>query len=279
MRFEDSQSDAYAEASRSLSEVIDGLNTQLRVIGALILRETMTRYGEHKLGFLWAFLEPILLVLVVSVVFQAMGAVMPDGMHIVVFMITGFVPFAIFRDTMSQTQSAIAQNTMLVGFPQVTTFDLIVARALLELAVLLCVLTIMLFGTGLLGLDVRCENPLALLAVCLLLSMTGLGLGFTFASLTPLIPSIRQLSAQALGRPLFLGSGLFYVVDSLPQSARDVLLYNPILHMIELGRSAYFYEYESQHASWFYAGFWALGMLAFGMTLHQALRKRTIVGL
>lgn len=263
----------------TIDSVLQGLGTQSRVIRAIILRETMTRYGEHKIGFLWAFLEPILLVLVVSAVFHAMGAEMPGGMHIVAFMITGFVPFAIFRDTMSQTQGAIAQNTTLIGFPQVTSFDLIVARALLELAVLLSVLVIMLAGTGLIGLEVRCEKPLELLAVCVMLSMTGLGLGFIFASLTPLIPSIRQLSAQALGRPLFLGSGLFYVTESLPSGARDILLYNPLLHMIELGRSAYFYEFESSYVSWSYAACWALGTLAFGMTVHQALRKRAIVGL
>lgn len=266
-------------AELNYREVLQGLVVQLRVIRALILRETMTRYGEHKIGFLWAFFEPILLVLIVSAAFQAMGTTMPGGMPMISFMITGFVPFAIFRDTMTQTQSAIAQNTMLMGFPQVTTFDVIVSRALLELAVLLCVLTIMLAGTALIGLDVRCQRPLELLAVCLMLSMIGLGLGFVFASLSPLIPSVRQISAQALGRPLFLGSGLFFVVDALPSSAQDVLLYNPLLHLIELGRSAYFHEFESQHASWSYACAWSFGLLAFGMTLHQALRKRSIVGL
>lgn len=263
----------------SAGDVLSGLSTQCRVIRAIVLRETMTRYGKHKVGFLWAFLEPILLVSVLAAVFMAMGARNTGDMPMIAFLITGIVPFKIFRDTMNRTQGAIAQNTTLIGFPQVTSFDLIVSRALLELAVLLCVLTIMLAGTGLLGMEVRCEKPLELLAVCLMLCMTGLGFGFVFASLSPLIPSIRQLSAQALGRPLFLSSGLFYVVESLPSSARDLLLYNPLLHMIELGRSAYFFEFESTYVSWSYAGCWAFGILAVGMTVHQVMHKRAVVGL
>ncbi|MFK7889175.1 MAG: ABC transporter permease [Granulosicoccus sp.] len=269
----------HGEVAVSLCEVSAALSTQGRVIRALILRETMTRYGQHKLGFLWAFLEPILMVTILSLIFQLMGRSSQGGMDVVPFMITGFGLFVIFRDTMGQTQSAISQNTSLIGFPQVTTFDVMISRALLELAVLLCVLTVMLWGTGLIGLEVRCERPLELLGVCLLLCMCGLGLGFVFASLTPLVPSMRQITGQLLGRPLFLSSGLFFTTDSLPDQAREVLLYNPLLHMIEKGRSAYFYEYESQYASWSYAICWALGLITFGLTFHQALRKRAIVAL
>ncbi|MBX2881878.1 MAG: ABC transporter permease [Granulosicoccus sp.] len=267
------------EQRSNLRDILDGLSTQLRVIRALILRETMTRYGEHKLGFLWAFVEPILMVLIISLIFQFIRNTQPGGMPVIPFLITGFVPFAIFRDTMSQTQSAISQNAMLVGFPQVSTFDVIVARALLELAVLLSVLTIMLWGTGIFGFEVRCEKPLQLLAACLMLCMTALGFGFIFASLSPLIPSIRQLSAQVLGRPLFLASGVIFVVERFPPKIRDIVLYNPLLHMIELVRSSYFYEFESSHASWTYAGSWAFGILAFGMLVHQVMHKRAMVGL
>lgn len=270
---------SHSKAAVSLCEVSAALRTQGRVIRALILRETMTRYGQHKLGFLWAFLEPILMVGILSLIFQLMGRSSQNGMDVVAFVITGFVPFVIFRNTMGQTQSAISQNTSLIGFPQVTTFDVMISRALLELAVLLCVLVIMLWGTGLIGLDVRCEKPLELLGVCLLLCICGLGLGFVFASLTPLLPSIRQITGQLLGRPLFFSSGLFFTTDSLPDRAREVLMYNPLLHLIEKGRSAYFHEYESQYASWSYAVCWALGLLAFGLIFHQALRKRAIVGL
>ncbi|MFN5779339.1 MAG: capsule polysaccharide export ABC transporter permease, partial [Novosphingobium sp.] len=33
---------------------------QRRVIGALLLREMLTRYGRNNIGFLWLFVEPML---------------------------------------------------------------------------------------------------------------------------------------------------------------------------------------------------------------------------
>lgn len=257
----------------------EAVTTQLRVIGALVLRETMTRYGEHKIGFVWAFLEPMMLVMIVSSIFISMGTNIPGGMPIATFMITGFVPFTIFRDTMQQLQGAISSNISLMAFPQVTTFDVIVARALLEVAVLMSVFGILLLGAGALGFDIRVEDPLRVFAACGLLWVLGLGLGFIFASITPIFPSVRQVSSAVLGRPLFLSSGLFYTADTLPSELREWLLYNPILHLIELVRSAYFVEFESRYASWTYVSFWCFGVLAFGLLVHQAMRRKAVVGL
>ncbi len=263
----------------TVQHLLDAMTTQMRVIGALVLRETMTRYGEYKIGFLWAFIEPMLLVIVISAIFTGMGTQIPGGMPVATFMVTGFVPYTIFRDTMQQLQGAIQSNHSLMAFPQVTTFDVIVARALLELAVLMVVFAIMLLGAGALGYDIRVEDPLKVFAACGLLSITGLGMGFIFASLSPILPSSRQVVNQVLGRPLFLGSGLFYTAETLPTWLREWLLFNPLLHMIELVRSAYFVEFESQHGSWSYATFWAFAILAMGLLVHQALRRRAIVGL
>src|SRR5205085_8269171 len=46
--------------------------TQARVIHALIIRETRTRFGESKLGYGWALLEPVLHILMLSLVFAVM---------------------------------------------------------------------------------------------------------------------------------------------------------------------------------------------------------------
>ena len=263
----------------SFADVANALVVQGRVLYALILRETKTRYGEHKMGFVWAFIEPMVMILVMYLIFGAMRSMATGGIPIATFIIAGFVPFSMLRDTMSQTQGAIQQNTTLLGFPQVTTFDLIIARALLELAVLLSVFALLMLGAHLLGVDARCENPLGVLAACLLLWILGLGLGFIFASVSPIVPSTRQITTQLLGRPLFLGSGLFYSIESLPEGVRDVLLYNPVLHLVELSRSEYFYEFESAYASWSYAASFSFGLLAFGLIVHRAMRKKAIIGL
>ena len=50
-----------------------GVLPQLEVIQALILRETRTRFGDHQLGFLWAFIEPLLWILMFYGMYALMG--------------------------------------------------------------------------------------------------------------------------------------------------------------------------------------------------------------
>lgn len=263
----------------SLRSVSQALQTQSRVIAALILRESKTRYGTHKLGFLWALLEPIVMVAVFVALFMQMRTDSPGGMPLVTFMLTGIVPFMVFRDPMNQMQTTINQNKTLFAFPQVTTYDVILARGLLEVLILIGVFAFLLSIAALTGFEVRVERPLEVVAALGLLAAMGLGLGFLFASLLPILPSMRQVSTAVLGRPLFLSSGLFFTADSVPDVAREYLLYNPVLHLLELLRSAFFAEFESPYGDWTYASLWSFCVLAVGLLTHRALRKRSIVGL
>jgi len=203
----------------------------------------------------------------------------PGGMPLVPFMLVGIVPFSLFRDVMNQLQGAIVLNKTLFAFPQVTTFDVILARGVLEILISLGVFGFLLSMAHLAGYEIRVQRPLEVLAGCGLLAMLGLGVGFMFASISPILPSLRQLTSAFLGRPLFLSSGLFFTAESIPPEIRHYLLYNPIMHMLELIRGAFFYEFETSHGSWEYATAWAVCALALGLLTHQAMRKKAIVGL
>lgn len=262
-----------------LQASVGALRTQLRVIHALVLRESMTRYGEHKIGFLWAILEPLFMVLVFVFIFSFIKTRSTGDIPLAMFMLTGIAPFSLFKDNMSQLQNSITANKAMLGFPQVTTFDLIVARAVLETLVSLGVFALLLVMFYTVGIEVRIENPLGVLAACLLLATTGVGAGFMFAALRPLLPSLQQFTSAILGRPLFITSGIFFMAESLPEEVRGILLYNPLLHSLELLRSSFFYGIDSSYGSWSYAICWAVGTLLFGLLIHQVLRKRAVVGL
>ena len=250
------------------------LATQGRVLNALILRETRARYGTHKIGFLWSLIEPTATVVVFVLFFTALRQDSPGGMPLVPFMLVGFICFTMFRNPWNLMQPAIGQSKALLTFPQVTTFDVILSRGVLDVAISGFVFVFLLSVAALLGHEVRVERPLGVLAVCLLLCTFGIGAGFLFASLLPLMPSLKQVTGQLFGRPLFFSSGLFFTAESIPSSVRDYLLYNPVLHLIELVRGEFFYEFETRHGSWMYAMGWSFGTLAIGLLAHQALRRR-----
>ena len=259
------------------TRVLMAFATQIRVINALILRETKTRYGNYKIGFLWALIEPLVGVTVFVTIFANLRNDTPNGMPLVPFMLVGFVSYGFFRDPWGTMQGAISGSRNLLTFPQVTTFDVIMARGILAILVNFFVLGFLLYMAYLAGFEVRVERPLGILAACSLLCLFGLGTGFLFASLEPLVPSVKQFGTQVMSRPLYFGSGLFFTADAIPAPIREYVLYNPILHMIELLRGEFFYGFETSHGNWTYACTWAFGIFAVGLLTHQALQKRAVI--
>jgi capsular polysaccharide transport system permease protein len=75
-------------------------------------------------------------------------------------------------------------------------------------------------------------------------------------------------------RPLFWCSGLFFTANGLPSNVRDILLYNPVLHVIEIVRDGWFPSYEAQHASAGYAMAWMLCLLVLGLLLERVVRRK-----
>lgn len=262
--------------SSKLTEIAGALETQGRVIYAIILRETKSRYGEHRLGFFWVLLEPILMIAGFTLMRNLLGARVSHGMEPELYMLTGIAPFLLFRGVMGSTSAAIAANKALLGFPQVTTFDLVMARAILEFATIICVFFVLLLGFYLLGFEVDIERPLAFFGAFCLMFAAGLGVGLVLCSISPFFPSVKQLSGQLFGRPLFFTSGVFFTAEDLPASVREILLYNPLLHVTEFARSTFFKSFESNYFDLEYAFLFCFWLLAFGLMVHQALHKRVL---
>jgi len=265
-----------AENRLNLSEVITALEVQGRVIKGLILRETKSRYGRHKLGFFWIFIEPIFMVGLFLAFKLIIASPTSGGMPDVYFIITGVVPFALFRQTMSMLDMSIVKARALLAFPQVTTLDVIISTVLLEFAILLFVFGVMIAGAALFTEPIKVENPLFVLYSTMLLGITGAGFGMVFASVIPLLPSVKNVSALILGRPLFFTSGVFFTLDMLPEAARDILIYSPFIHMIEMVRSGFFIQFESAYMDVHFATLFALSVFLFGLLMHVALRDHVI---
>ena len=92
----------------------ESLVTMFRVIFALMLRETKTRYGRLQIGYLWAFIEPVLFISLLGLVFTYLRMRDSAGLPLVQFLMTGFIPFSLFRDILMQNMTAIRQNQSLL---------------------------------------------------------------------------------------------------------------------------------------------------------------------
>jgi tetratricopeptide (TPR) repeat protein len=173
------------------------LRTQGRVIHALIIRETRTRFGDSKLGYGWALLEPIAHILMLSLVFAVMMRGRPPiGDEFFIFYYTGIIPYHVFVHTSSSMTYAIASNGSLLQLPLVGTFDVLMARAVLELLTDTLVAAILLAGFGALGLGALPQDFAGVSVSLVVVWLLGCGCGFLNAVINAFAKSWDKIWAQ-----------------------------------------------------------------------------------
>ena len=252
---------------------------QARVIHALVLREANVKFARHRLGYLWAFVEPAAYVAVFTLILSLGGRSLPAGMPAVPFFVTGVIPFFLFREVASATLGGVTANKALLVYPQVSAFDVMIARALLDIATMIVVFSIVLAATRAFGVDFRIERPIEAFGWLIAMGLAGFGFGAACGALEPLFPAVQRVVPAVVLRPLFWISGVFFTSDMLPPTLRDMALLNPLLHMTDLMRSAFFHEYESQYASPSHALFALLVVVFIACLLHRALRRHILIAM
>lgn len=222
----------------------DRVRTQAHVIHALIIRETRTRFGDSRLGYGWALIEPILHIVLLAVVFSLlMRGRPPIGSHFFVFYFTGLVPYLVFVHTSTSMMHAVTANGALLQLPPVKPFDAILARGLLEFATDMVVAVLILVGFAAFGLPALPADFASVGTALLLTAALGCGVGFVNAVLQTILRSWDRVWNNVT-RLLYFFSGIFYVPGMMPDWSREILAWNPLLHAIDWIRAGFFAGYD-----------------------------------
>jgi capsular polysaccharide transport system permease protein len=250
------------------------LFTQLRVLHALIIRETRTRFGESRLGYGWALLEPILHILMLSLVFAVlMHGQPPIGRYFFIFYYTGIIPYHLFVHTSSNMTYAITSNGSLLQLPLVNTFDVVLARGLLELVTDLVVAVILLAGFTAIGQRAVPRDLGGVGAALLAVWLLACGLGFLNAVITAFWKGWDKIWVQIV-RILYFVSGIFYVPANMPDRVRHILEWNPVLQAVDWFRTSFFEGYDPHWLDRGYLVVLALWTMLAGVALERLLRGR-----
>lgn len=256
-------------------ELKSGFIVQCRVIAALMLREVHTINGNSKLGYLWVLVQSVFSIAVFWALRAFMHAHAPHGMSMALFLALGFGVWAVFSDGITKTMSAVAGNKGLLTFPQVTEFDVMLARVLVLFATQLLVTVIIVATSVLLGYVFRPGDWLLALGVLYLIPLCALGLGMIISSLAVFIPVLEKIVPMIM-RILFFVSGVFFSVDMFPQYISEVLMWNPILQAIELMRVSLHQGYAVNGLSFDYLAIFTVCVLGLGGFLERYVRSRRV---
>ncbi len=220
----------------------------LRAIVALMLREMATTYGRSPGGYLWAVLEPVGGIALLSAVFSVAFHAPQLGINFPMFYATGMVPFLLFNDISGKLATALMFSKQLLVYPSVTFIDALLARFILNLLTQLMVAYIVFSGIMLI-METRVVPDYSIIVTAFaLMAFLALGIGTLNAFLFTRFP-IWQRAWSVIMRPMFIISGIFLLPENIPQPYRDYLMLNPIAHVIDLTRRGFYPTYDAPEVS------------------------------
>jgi len=237
-----------------------------RTIMALMLREMATTYGRNPGGYLWAVLEPVAGVALMSFVFALAFRNPALGISFPMFYASGMVPFIAFNDLTSKLARALQFSKPLLTYPTVTFLDAILARFVLNMITQLMVGYIVFVGLMIL-FETRVVPDIWVIAQAYALTaFLALGVGITNCFLSMRFPAWQQIWS-VLMRPMFIISGIFFLYGTIPQPYRDYLWYNPLIHIVGLMRRGFYPTYDAPYVSQLYVSGVSMALITVGLFL------------
>ena len=248
----------------------------LAVTKALFLRELNTKMSVGKLGLFWTFFEPfaqISMFILIRVIL--VGGSEGSNFDYAVFMAVGFIAFNMFKNILSRSTGAFLANKALFTYKQVKPIDTIVARVLIEVFITSIIVLVFVFIGFFFQYNITPENLLMVVFGYLWFILFSFSVGLVVAVGNTFFLSIGKfIGIFSFGLMIF--SAVFFPLISIPPEAQKVLLYNPLVHFMEMIHGYYLYELDDRFVDYQYMALWTITPLFMGTWLYIRLEKRII---
>jgi capsular polysaccharide transport system permease protein len=241
------------------------LAIQKRVLGALFMREFVTRWGRRNLGFAWLFVEPLVFAFPVIFMWSLIRARFEHGVPMVAFVWSGYLPLLIFRHVTGHALYTVKSNAAMLYHRQVTPLDIFIGRQGLELMGNIsasAVSFVLFYLTGV--IDWPYDYALFLTGF-FYMSWWAIAVALIVAALSERSEVVEHIWMPISYIYLAL-CGFMFMAAWLPPSVRQVaLVVDPPLHAFEMIRGGLFGDrtetfYDISYLSWLLAIFTIIGL-------------------
>jgi ABC-type polysaccharide/polyol phosphate export permease len=220
-----------------MRQLFDEIRRNRELILALALKELRVRYKRSALGFLWALLNPLLMMIILAVVFSTVMRIAIN--EYAVFLVSALLPWTFFSQALSYAVESIVGNADLlkkvyVGkaiFPVAAVLSNVI-NFFLSLIPLVLVLVVLRFPFHWTWIYL----PVPLLGLILFTA----GCGFFCATANVFFRDVSHI-IQVVLSAWFYFSPVIYSLDFVPARYHLLFHLNPMLYILNGFRLAIYY--------------------------------------
>lgn len=243
------------------------------MIHSLVKRDLKGRYKGSVLGFLWTFLNPLLQLLVYTLVFSVIMRFGVEDYYM--FLFVALIPWLFFSMSVSGGSCCILQQQDLVKkiyFPrEVLPISYVTSQFVNMLLSFLVIFLVMLVGG-------YTFNPVAILCLPIVMIVEyimSLGFVMTLCGITVYFRDLEYLLGIMMMAWQFL-TPVLYSIDQIPEQYQWVFYLNPMTSVIEVYRDILYYAQVPQLSTLLSAAGIGILMFAIGWIVFDKLQRHFI---
>lgn len=197
----------------------------------LVRRDIKVLYAQTILGFSWAILNPLIQIVIFTIIFGQVANIETDGIPYVLFVTVAIVPWTYMQDAMTQSsQSLVTEQRMLgkIYFPRVIyPLTPVIAKLLdFSIALLLVAAVLLYYGVS------PTWNLLLLPVFVVWMMMIPAAVGLWLSALAIRFRDVKFAMQFAI-RMLLYTAPVLYTASPLAEHYRLLYSLNPFVGVIE----------------------------------------------
>jgi len=253
--------------------VIRELYKYREMIFSLIRKDLRSRYKGSALGFLWTFINPLLQLVVYTIVFSILFPTNIDKFYI--FLFIGLVPWLFFNTAIvGGSTSVVSQENLIkkIYFPRQVLPISYVTSGFVNMLLTFIVIFLVLFFSG---FGIAYETLWALPIVMLVEYLLALGIAMIMSALTVYVRDLEYILGIVAMCWMYL-TPILYEIDTIPEEYRYLIYLNPMTGVIRCYRDILYYKQLPELEVLGSAFGVGLGFLIVGFIVFERLQRHFV---
>ena len=235
------------------------------VIRELTAREIKRKYARSSLGIIWSVLNPLLTMVVMSLIFSTMFKRNIENFPI--YYLTGQIFWTLFSTATNSSMSALVDNKTLLIKAKLPKQTFILSRIYTALVNFgyTCIAYILMLAV----FQIEPKVTMLLIFVDILYALLlSVGVGYMLAVEYVFFADIKYLYGVFLTLLMYM-SAIFYPAERLSEGMQRVIRHNPVFLLIDFARQCVMYGTVPDKDTWINLTIWSIVSIAVGMTVFR----------